>query len=255
MEERCGRCGLDVRPCLCINMVDVWREVWRDEAKAYCRSVLRLAKKTGDFSACTGATSEAVDRIQRTREIEAIFAAEAQDRNDGRATKRWFITFNPSQTVDPVELWKRVTGYLQKNEGRGIFAWYAVIEQRSEDGEQPTGWHMHCCVEYVDEIARSIVYQKLKATASYFWTADQMKKVEYKKHWLTVKPLEEYHRKYVEGEKREEKLAKVRADKIARERYGFPIFLSGSEKIFPVKDIDDNAVVSLVQKEGQEGRG
>lgn len=208
----------------------------RDEAKAYCRSVLRLAKKTGDYSECP-VDSAAMQRIERTREIENIFAAEAKDRNDGRASSRWFITWNPSQTTDPVDLWKRVTGYLQKNDGRGIKAWYAVIEQRSEDGQNPSGWHVHVCLEYCEEFARSIVYQKLKATAAYFWTDAQRKMSEYKKNWLVVKPLEDYHRKYVMGEKREEKMAKVEADKFARVRYGFPEFASGSEKIFPVDSI------------------
>lgn len=219
-------------------MSAVWKEVMRDEAKAYCRAVLRLAKKTGDYAECGGHVTEAVRaRIERTRELENIFAKEAQDRNDGRASSRWFITWNPSQTVDPTELWRRVTGYCQKNEGRGIKAWYAVIEQRSEDGDSPSGWHMHVCVEYNDELARSIVYQKLKATANYFWTLEQMRQREYKQNWLTVKPLGDHHMKYVNGEKREEKMSKVQADKIARAAYGFPEFASGSQKIFPVEGI------------------
>lgn len=251
-RDRCRTCRTTVKPCLCVNMVEVWRDVWKDEAKAYCRQILRLAKRTGDYSECTGATADAIERVQRVREIENIFASEAEDRNNGRANSRWFVTLNPSQTVDPVELWQKVTGYLSKNDGRGIKAWHAVIEQRSEDGDSPQGWHVHCCVEYNDLIARSIVYQKWKATAAYFWSAEQMRATEYKKHWFTVKPLEEYHRKYVEGEKRDEKMAKVRADKIARQRYGFPEFLSGSEKIFPGDGIVGDAVVSLVQKEGEE---
>lgn len=231
------------RPCECAkdydpDMRDVWREVLREEAKAYCRARLRLAKKTDDWDALP-VSAEMRGRMDQLRQMENMFAQEAKERNDGKSTDRWFVTFNPPHDTDPNVLWTAVTGYLRKNCGKSIAAYHCVIEQRSEDPETPKGWHVHVCVQYSDDLARSVLYQRLKATASRFWSDDQMKKPEYKKNWLTCIHLQDYHRKYVDGEKREEKMGKVRADVEVRRKYGFPEFASSPEKIFPSEDIEN----------------
>lgn len=244
MEQHCLQCGGPsvLSKCNdCTELDELAAEVRRGDRKAYLQLLLRYAKKTGDYSGVPWYLPADQERYRRVRELESVFAAEAADRNDGKSNPRWFITWNPGQMVDPVELWKRIIGYFSKNTPKSIKAWYAVIEQRSEEGDSPRGWHVHACVEFVEEVARSIVYQKLKATSNYFWSSEEQKKPEFKKNWLTVKPLQDYHRKYVSGEKREEKMAKVAADKIARGAYGFPEFLSGGQEIFPGEDIGHGA--------------
>lgn len=212
----------------------VLKEICREEAKRTYRLQVRLALKTGDWSEIF-LPERIKELMQRGQEIENIFSAEARERNDGKAREKWFVTINAPSTVDPVELWKKVSGYCSKNVGRGIGSYYVVIEQRSEDPEHPKGWHVHMCVGYKEEMSRSIVYQRLRALCRNFWSDDEMKKSEFKKYWVTVIPLGDYHEKYVTGDKREEKMAKVQADKIAREKYGFPEFASSSENIFPVE--------------------
>lgn len=232
------------------DMKSVWKEVLRDEAKAYCRLALRLAKRTDDWKELSHVSNEMRSMMERAQQIENLFAEESRHRNDGKASNRWFITINPPSDSDPNVLWRTVMGYLEKNEGKSIAAYHAVIEQRSEDPESPKGWHMHVCVQYSEELSRSILHQRLRPTMRTWWPDDVVKaklpdgkrnpkKATYENNWVVCVHLGEHHRKYVQGEKQEEKMAKVRADKIARERYGFPEFASGSEKIFPSEDIEN----------------
>lgn len=230
-------------------LVPIWQEVIREEAKAYCRLALRLAKRTDDWQGIP-VTIQQRGYMERAQQIENLFAEESRHRNDGKASNRWFITINPPSDCDPNELWRTVTGYLEKNEGRSIAAYHAVIEQRSEDPESPKGWHMHVCVQYSEELSRSILYQRLRPTMRTWWADDVVKakmpdgkrnpkKATYENNWVVCVHLGDHHRKYVQGQKQEDKMAKVRADKIARERYGFPEFASGSENIFPPIVIED----------------
>lgn len=190
-------------------------------------------------------------RLEWEREYDKIQAEDTRHRNEGKANRQWFVTFNPPESVHPSDLWSIVSKYLAKNFGRSIEAYHLVLEQRSEDADQPTGWHVHFLVRYDADVTRSRAIQKMKSVVDKLWDEAQQKHPQFTRAWCVWKPLQAYHEAYVSGGKKAEKQAKVQADRVIRARLGFPEFLSQGQIIFPAPVIEDG----VLSEEGKEDGG
>lgn len=188
-------------------------------------------------------------RIEWQEEYERLRAEDIRHRNEGKQSDSWFVTINPPEGVDPVKLWNAYSKYLAKNNPKTIKAYYMIIEQRSEDSSKPDGWHLHMIIQYKEPWTRSQAIQKMRNVTLEFWTLEQQKNENFTRKWCVWRHLAHYHRAYMEGDKREDKMLKVHADKIIRETHGFPEFVrSSAEIIFPPEGIDVSTISSQAEE-------
>jgi len=85
---------------------------------------------------------------------------------------------------------------------------YAVFEYHRENGLHP---HVHMIIILATPLSKSKVLEKL-------WAAGGIKKVCLTKSFIDYKLAEEYHYKYIKGEKKESKMPFVEQDKIWRNK-------------------------------------
>jgi len=194
------------------------------------------------------------EKIEWEREYDRMMAEDIRHRNEGKVSDSWFVTLNPPKDYSPGDLWGTVTGYLKKNCPKSVKAWHAVIEQRSEDPEFPTGWHVHFIVQYHERITRSVAMQKMRSTIDRIWPKEAQKQREFTRNWCVWVHLAPHHQAYIRGDKKDEKMTKVAVDKIARERYGFPpCAFGGAEIIFPGIDIVSDGIQEVCAQAGPSG--
>lgn len=220
----------------------------QEEMKRWARVISRheLKNKEGELYRLWG------DKYERVCEIERLNAEDSRHRMEGKATDSWFITVNPPENVDIVSVWNDLGTYCKRALAKGtLLGYHLVVEQRSEDPASPHGWHVHALLRFDEELSRSNARDRMKSVFNKIWTDQQRKHKQYSKNWNVWLHLQEYHRKYIEGDKRDEKMAKVYADVEVRKRYGFPDFLQGGEIIFPSSDIENG--LQTFSQDGSEG--
>lgn len=88
----------------------------------------------------------------------------------------------------------------------------AVFELYRQNGEHP---HCHFYIETINKIPKSKILEKI-------WAVAGIKKVILNKNFIDIKIAQPIHKKYVKGEKRDEKLEYVEKDKVWRKENNIP---------------------------------
>lgn len=127
------------------------------------------------------------------------------------------VTLSAKEAIDPQAFWKRTTEFVEKSDW--IKKCLYCIEQRSEEENEPYGWHIHMLGNFA--LPKSKIVEKCYKSYSRFLAAP---------NYVDVTNSSESRSDYLKGIKCPAKMAKVLKDKGLREKYGIPHYL---EKIPP----------------------
>jgi len=149
------------------------------------------------------------DMITSKRNQSVLKNMEKLAMEDHGSTNKYFVTigFN-HQTFNVKDFLKSINVLFRKSfvlSAEGVFEIYRT------NGEHP---HIHIIME-VPKIRAGIVVTKIFQTAG-------MSKIVLSRNFIDVKPCEEYHYKYINGEKIEEKMGCCEKDKLFREKNNIP---------------------------------
>lgn len=132
----------------------------------------------------------------------------------------WFITIQADheKKIDPVKFFNQVKKLYAKKEFVGSKC-RAVIEQRSEDSNNPHGWHIHIiAMDVIGARAGKLAQSVHQCFMKYCYASQSC---------VDVKPyVPDVHDKYILGDKHPDKMLKVMADKILREAFNLPDLIS-----------------------------
>lgn len=128
---------------------------------------------------------------------------------DQGSTNKYFVTIGLNhQTFNVKDFLKSINVLFRKSfvlSAEGVFEIYRT------NGEHP---HVHIIME-VPKMRPGMVVTKIFQTAG-------MSKIVLSRNFVDVKPCEEYHYKYINGEKIEEKMECCEKDKLFREKNNIP---------------------------------
>lgn len=147
------------------------------------------------------------------------FKAETRGRKS--LSKLKFITISAQDNIDVHKFWLQMKKCIKKSSllsKRGSY----VIEQRSEDDQEPYGWHIHWLVEFESTSSTAVISQQVYQCFSKYLGGS---------NYVDVKDVyddEQWQQKftYINGTKQESKMGKVRKDEILRNKLNLPPIIS-----------------------------
>lgn len=131
-------------------------------------------------------------------------------------TSDWFITISAKDPVDPVKFFEQMSKCVKKAQLRGKGSY--VLEQRSEADQEPYGYHIHWMVHFDTQSSKSVIVQQVYQCFTKYLAG---------KNYVDAIPCytpEEIaaREKYIRGEKKLDKMAKVEKDVLVREKLKIP---------------------------------
>lgn len=146
------------------------------------------------------------------------FVGETRGRK--KDTTRWFVTISAKDPVDHYQFWQQMKKCVKKVkiQGSGMY----VIEQRSEMDQDPYGWHIHWLVEFETQSSKAVIIQQVYQCFQRFLAGS---------NYVDARPVYtdedwEAKRKYISGEKKQDKMGKVEKDRFLRKKHGYPEIIS-----------------------------
>lgn len=124
---------------------------------------------------------------------------------------RWFITVNVRSDSDPQRLWARVVKFVGMSKVVRILA--NLDQSGIEDYKHP---HVHFYVEYPKPLYQSKVIQVFSCAFTDYVGGD---------NFVDVKIGGEYHVRYCQGDKTDEKLEIVAKSREYRQKYNVPEYI------------------------------
>lgn len=146
------------------------------------------------------------------------FSGETRGRK--KDTLQWFITISGKDPIDHSLFFRQMEKCIKKQKLQG--SGYYVLEQRSEGDQDPYGYHIHWLVHFETTSSKSVIVQQVAQCFQKFIAGS---------NYVDCRPIysqEDWDakKKYISGEKKPDKLAKVAKDVILRNRFGYPHLLS-----------------------------
>lgn len=143
-----------------------------------------------------------------------LFVSDTRGRK--KNTRRWFITIGAKDPVDHYRFWTQMEKCIKKAQLLGTGKY--VLEQRSEPGQEPYGWHIHWLVEFAEQSSLAVIKQQVYQCFKCYIAAA---------NYIELLPIHDdaawtAREKYISGSKKPEKMAKVQQDLILRARFGYP---------------------------------
>lgn len=132
-----------------------------------------------------------------------------------------FITIGAKDGIDPKAFFKQMSKCVRKQKLQAKTGHY-VLEQRSEPGQEPYGWHIHWLVDFEATTSPAVIAQQTYQCFTRFLAGANyvdVKEVFNQEQW-------ERQLKYMGGQKTESKMAKVKQDVILREQLGIEKIIS-----------------------------
>lgn len=179
-------------------------ELIRTAARRFYRKQIAEDKVVGD-----GLLALAVKRMGKDSFIE-------ETRGRKKQTTKKLITINAKDGIDPVKFWNQMSKCIKKSALQAKQAKY-VLEQRSEEQQEPYGWHIHWLVDFEATSSTAIIVQQVYQCFTRYLTGSNYVDVKDvpDDHW-------EHKEKYITGGKKDEKMKKVEKDRKLREELGIP---------------------------------
>lgn len=169
-----------------------------------------------DIMQCKNCTEEVAkmfydtDRKWKRECADLIRETERADNKKINKSSQFFITigFNHQTWDIPkcVKVIEKILTFDWIKEGEAVFELYRT------NGEHP---HVHFLVDITDGLTKSKIVEKL-------WACAGIKKVVLKKSFIDVKVAQEYHEKYIKGDKIPEKVECCDRDREWRKKNGIP---------------------------------
>lgn len=135
------------------------------------------------------------------------------------------VTISSKDNIDPVLFWKRCTEYINNSEWikKAIYC----LEQRSQDDQEPYGWHIHVLGTFC--VPKSIIIQKTYKSFKRFVVAP---------NYIDVRSSTDDRINYIKGQKSQGKMPKVLKDRILRHSLNIPDWLEKKSNDIVSQEID-----------------
>lgn len=146
------------------------------------------------------------------------FVSETRGRK--KDTTRWFITISAKDNIDHCAFMKQMEKCVKKQKLQGSGKY--VLEQRAEEQQDPYGWHIHWLVQFESQSSKATIVQQVYQCFARFVAGA---------NYVDCRPVysdEEYDVKlrYIGGDKKADKMAKVEKDRVLRKKYSIPDIIS-----------------------------